>query len=200
MKIYDISQELLSSVVYPGDPVPVAERVRALDKGDVCNLTALHLCAHNGTHVDAPRHFLPDGVGVDGISLEKTVGPCYVCRFDGVLGASDARSILLRAKAAAEGAEKRILLSGDATVSVAAARVFAEAGIFLVGNESQTVGPKEGPMEVHLILLGVGTVLLEGVRLSAVPDGAYFLRAAPLCIADADGAPVRALLLDLQTS
>ena len=197
MKIYDISQELLSSVVFSGDPRPVAERARSLDAGDVCNLTALRLCAHNGTHIDAPLHFLADGTDVAGMALEKTVGPAYVCRFDGVLEESDAQSILSRARAAAMGAERRILLAGRTTVSLSAASVFAEAGVFLVGNESQTVGPEDAPMAVHLALLGADVALLEGVRLAAVPDGAYLLCAAPISVAGADGAPVRALLIDL---
>jgi arylformamidase len=73
--------------------------------------------------------------------------------------------------------------------------MFAEAGVVLVGNESQTVGPEDAPMAVHRLLLGVGTVLLEGIRLSAVDEGVYFLNAAPLCLGGSDGAPCRALLI-----
>ena len=55
----------------------------------------------------------------------------------------------------------RILIKGDAEVSSEAAKVFADSGILLLGNESQTVGPEAAPMEVHLILVGAGFVLLE---------------------------------------
>ena len=77
----------------------------------------------------------------------------------------------------------------------AAARVLAEAGIRLFGNESQTVGPEDAPMEVHRILLGAEVVLLEGIRLGAVAEGVYFLSAAPLNLSGADGAPCRAFLI-----
>jgi arylformamidase len=65
----------------------------------------------------------------------------------------------------------------------------------LLGNESQTVGPEDAPMEVHLILLGAGAVLLEGIRLADVPEGVYLLNAAPLDLSGADGSPCRALLI-----
>ena len=76
-----------------------------------------------------------------------------------------------------------------------AARVFAAAGILLLGNESQTVGPPDAPKEVHLILLGAEVVLLEGIVLRDVPEGRYFLSAAPLNLGGCDGAPCRAYLM-----
>jgi arylformamidase len=52
-------------------------------------------------------------------------------------------------------------------------------------------------MQVHKILLGAGTVLLEGVRLGDVSEGACFLSAAPLNLADSDGAPCRAYIIEI---
>ena len=80
-------------------------------------------------------------------------------------------------------------------VTAEAARVFAASSLRLIGVESQTVGPEEAPMEVHLILLGAEKVLLEGLRLMRVPDGRYFLSALPLNLGDSDGAPCRAVLM-----
>ena len=77
-----------------------------------------------------------------------------------------------------------------------AAEVFAGAGIKLLGNEGQTVGPEEAPMQVHLILLKRGIALLEGIVLTGVPEGHYFLNAAPLNVAGCDGAPCRAYLIE----
>ena len=82
-------------------------------------------------------------------------------------------------------------------VSAEAADVFAEAGILLLGNESQTFGPADAPMEVHLKLLGAEIVLLEGIRLDMVPEGVYFLNAAPLNLGGGDGAPCRAILMEI---
>ena len=190
MKLYDISQEVFSCAVYPGDPAPRKEQLCAMASGQLYNLTAFSMCAHNGTHVDAPFHFLEDGKTVDRMGLEVFVGECYVAHHQGNVLASDAGSILEKAQGA-----RRILIAGDATVTEEAAAVFADAGILLLGNESQTVGPENGPMQVHKILLGRGIALLEGIVLGKVPEGRYFLNAAPLNLAGADGAPCRAWLL-----
>jgi arylformamidase len=73
--------------------------------------------------------------------------------------------------------------------------VFADAGIMLIGNESQTVGPEDSPRNVHLILLGREVTLLEGVRLGGVEEGKYFLMAQPLNLGGSDGSPCRAVLM-----
>jgi arylformamidase len=190
MKIYDISQEVFSCAVYPGDPKPEKQVLCATEKGDLYNLTAFSMCAHNGTHIDAPFHFLGDGKTVDRMDLGIFVGECYVARHEGDVTDADAREILSNAKGA-----KRILIGGNATVTAEGADVFADSGICLLGNESQSVGPEEAPMQVHLILLRRGIALLEGIVLHHVPVGHYFLSAAPLNLAEADGAPCRAYLV-----
>ncbi len=223
MKIYDISQEVFGCAVYPGDPSP--ERIVMLKKSDgaACNLTAITMCAHNGTHVDAPYHFLDEGKKLDEVDLGKWVGYAYVAEHDGEITAADAERILADANAAeaawnsghatgtgsaagggdtrSEGsacdAAKRILVKGRAVMTEEAARVFANAQTLLFGNESQTVGPEDAPMAVHMIMLGADMTLLEGIRLAAVPEGIYLLNAAPINLGGADGAPCRAILISM---
>ena len=195
--IYDISQPLLSCRVFPGDSRPIRTTVRSMKNGDLYNLSDLSLCVHNGTHVDAPLHFIRDGKGIDRVSLEKFIGLAYVACHEGEVTAEDAERILDRAAAAHRDARRRILLKGKATVTLEAAQTFAAAGVDLIGNESQTVGPEDSPMAVHLVLLGAEVILLEGIRLSAVPEGAYLLNCAPLDLGDADGAPCRAVLMEI---
>ena len=74
MRIFDISQEVFSCVVFPGDPSPQKEIMLRISEGDICNLSSLHMCAHNGTHVDAPYHFLEDGKKINEVVLEKFIG------------------------------------------------------------------------------------------------------------------------------
>ncbi len=198
MKIYDISQEVFSCMVFPGDPAPQREIMMSMNDGALYNLTAIHMCAHNGTHVDAPYHFINDGKTIDQISLEKFVGPCFVAEHDGVVTAENAKEILQKASDTNADASKRILIKGKAEVSCEAARVFADAGVLLVGNESQTVGPENAPMAVHKVLLGAEVVLLEGIRLKEVPEGVYLLNSVPLNLGGADGAPCRAILIEIE--
>ena len=190
--IYDISQSVFECDVFPGDKQPEKRVLERIEKGDVCNLTGLYMCAHNGTHVDAPFHFYSDGAGIDKVPLYKFSGPCYVTFHDGEVNENDALDILSRASKVHAGAEKKILIGGKATVSLQAAKVFSEHKIDLIGNESQTVGPLDAPKAVHLELLKNEIVLLEGIRLSKVPEGAYMLNCMPLNLSDTDGAPCRA--------
>ena len=103
--------------------------------------------------------------------------------------------IIEKAKKQNIEAAKRILIKGDAEVSLEAAKVFASSDVLLLGNESQTIGPQNAPMAVHLVLLSANVILLEGIRLSEVPEGVYFLNAAPLNLSGADGSPCRAVLI-----
>ena len=191
--IIDISQEVFTCRTFPGDPPPVCERAMSMDRGDLYNLTNFSMCAHNGTHVDAPFHFINDGLTIDKAGLSAFVGDCYVVRREGELTSNDVAEIMETARSA--DAAKRLLIAGKAVVTEEAARAFARSGIVLLGNESQTVGPEDAPLNVHLILLGAGIVLLEGIVLSDVPEGRYFLSAAPLKLGGCDGAPCRAYLI-----
>ncbi len=202
MKIYDISQEVFSCCVYPGDPSPERNRMLQIAKGDVCNLTGITMCAHNGTHVDAPYHFVEDGNTIDQVDLKRFTGYAYVTFYDGEITVEAAHMIMEKARAAdvlckdpADLASNRILVGGKAVVTEEAAKVFVEEKIFLFGNESQTVGPENAPMAVHKIMLPAQIVLLEGIRLSGVAEGVYLLNAAPLNLGGADGAPCRAILM-----
>lgn len=190
MRLYDITQELFSCKVFPGDPAPEKQVLADMARGDLYNLTSFSMCAHNGTHIDAPLHFVRDGKPVDRLGLVPFVGDCFVARHEGAVTEADARSILSKANGV-----PRILIAGPATVTAEAASVFADAGLLLLGNESQTVGPENAPMQVHRILLGAGIALLEGVVLTGVPEGKYFLSAAPLNLAGCEGAPCRAFLI-----
>ena len=197
MKIYDISQEVFSCQVYPDDPMPEKKVIKSMENGEMYNLSAFNMCAHNGTHIDAPFHFIKDGKTVNEICLESFVGMAYVAEHHGVVTGKDAADIVKKAKKQDPESAKRLLLKGNVEVSLEAAKVFASSDILLLGNEPQTVGPQNAPMEVHLVLLGSNVILLEGIRLSDVSEGVYFLNAAPLNLSGADGSPCRAVLIAL---
>ena len=195
MKVYDISQEVFGCKVYPNDPMPEKIVLKSMQKGVVYNLTAFNMCAHNGTHIDAPFHFIKDGKTIDEICLEAFVGMAYVAEHHGLVTGNDATEIIEKAKKQNLEASKRILIKGEVEVSLEAAKVFASSDILLLGNEPQTVGPQNAPMAVHLTLLGANVVLLEGIRLGEVYEGVYFLNAVPLNLSGADGSPCRAVLI-----
>lgn len=191
MKIYDISQELFTCQVYPGDLPPSKDQVQKITSGASCNLTNLTMCAHNGTHIDAPYHFYENGKPIDRLDLQKVIGPAQVIAFDGSLTEADVDRLLAPQTS-------RVLFKGQAVITVEAAKALNRRHIDLIGVESQTVGPEDAPIEVHLELLGQEVVLLEGIRLAKVPEGNFFLNAAPINLGGTDGAPCRAVLLDMQ--
>lgn len=196
MKIYDISQEVFGCRVYPGDPAPEKHTLCSMENGELYNLTSFRMCAHNGTHIDAPRHFIKNGKAVDELPLESFVGMAYVTEYYGVLTEEDALKIIEKAKTQNAESAKRILIKGNVEVSLEAAKVFAASDMLLLGNEPQTVGPQNAPMAVHLALLSANVILLEGICLEEISEGVYFLNAAPLNLAGADGSPCRALLIE----
>ena len=193
MKVIDITQEILSCKVFPGDPAPIVHTLARMEEGSPYNLTKFEMCSHNGTHVDAPAHFVADGKTLEQLPVEVFVGDCYVARHEGNVTAEDARHML---QAAAEnGATERLLIAGKAWLTEEAAAVLAEAKLLLYGNESQTVGPEDNPHPTHRILLGAGMALLEGAVLTHVQEGKYVLCCAPLNFAGNEGAPCRAVLM-----
>jgi arylformamidase len=188
MKIYDISQELFHSKVFPGDEAPSFERTQQIANNNVVNLTVFKMCAHNGTHIDAPYHFIENGKTVDQVELDRFIGECTVVEHNGNLLEADVHRIMAYAK-------KRVLFKGKTVVTLEAAKALNQYDILLVGNESQTVGPEDAPKSVHLELLAKEVVLLEGIVLNEVEEGDYCLNAAPINLGGADGAPCRAILM-----
>ena len=124
MKAVDISREMLSAPVYPGDPSPSLEALCRLEFGDVCNTSSLHACLHNGTHMDAPRHFVPDGTDAAHVPLDACIGECSVVNFDGLLLGAQAEALL-------PGLRSRVLFKGKMELSPSAAFVLADSGLRL---------------------------------------------------------------------
>ena len=194
-ELIDISQEVLSCKVFPGDSKPEMKLVMSIEDGAPCNLSEVSMCVHNGTHVDAPSHFIRDGKTIGEIPFSTWTGDCFLARHDGNISGEDAEEIFRKASEADAG--ERVLIAGDVTVTEEAAKVFAQKGILLIGNESQTVGPQDAPMKVHQIFLSSGVILLEGVVLKGLEEGKYFLNAAPLNFYISEGSPCRAWLMKI---
>ena len=188
MKMIDITQELFSCNVYPGDRSPIFERVKTI-ANDKYNLTNFSMSVHNGTHMDAPMHFVAGGKAVHELDLSIFYGKCTVVAFDGTINAPDMAKIL-------ENCHERLLFKGQNQLSIEAAELLANSHVRLVGVESQSVGNADNMLQVHVTLLEKEVIPVEGLVLSDVPPGEYILSAFPLRMQDADGSPVRAVLID----
>lgn len=208
-KIIDISVDIYTGMpFYPGDPGAHIEPVHTLAGGAVANIAELRLGSHVGTHVDAPRHFLEGGTTVDRLSLEALVGPARVLDLTGVeelisagdlkaAGLKGAARVLMKTRNSALWSEpefqrRYVALDEDA------ARLLADSGVLLVGIDYLSVERfRPEAYKVHETLLGAGMALLEGIDLSAVAAGDYQLCCLPLKVRGGDGAPARAVLMEM---
>ena len=176
---YDITRDLFFAEVYPGDTKPSFRRVLDIAKGDGCTLSDVELCAHNATHMDAPVHFIERGKTVEAIELSRCIGRCAVRAFAGKVSAAGLAGI----------SAERLLFKGNCSLTAEGAAYAAEK-FLLVGTELLSVGDAE----IHRILLNAEVAVLEGLDLTAVPEGEYELIALPVKWGGLDGAPVRAVL------
>lgn len=198
MKIYDISQEVFECCTFASDPKPNREVIYSMNDGSLYNLTAFSMCVHNGTHIDAPAHFIKKGATIDKLSLDKMVGTAYVCYHNGLVRGEHAEKFLREAREACGDDIKIILIRGRAALSFEAAQEFAYAGLTLVGCEFQSIAAGDMVIPVHRLLLDKGVLILEGLRMDFVNPGKYFLCAAPLNLGDCEGSPCRAILIDFE--
>ena len=108
---------------------------------------------------------------------------------EGVIGKEEMEALL------ADGT-KKLLIKGEILLTPESAKVCAEAGLDLIGVESQTVGGKGTQKAVHQTLLSAEIVILEGLVLGEVTQGTYFLSALPMKMEGIDGSPVRQVLIE----
>lgn len=192
MKIYDISCDLLEAPLYGDDPKPEVQYLQRLDMGDECNLTALYASLHTGTHADAPSHFLEGGSSIDQMSPDLFIGPCRVIQVEpGPLTGNDIDRVL-------GSFCKRVIFKGrgKAYLSESAAFALAYEEMKLVGIDAPSISAGNDEIAAHRHLLSSGAAILEGLRLSEVPPGEYFLIAPPIKIKGMEAGFVRALLLE----
>jgi arylformamidase len=204
MKIYDITRPLLPGIAsYPGDPPYERTLHSDLARGDACTISRLSMSTHSGTHLDAPAHFLPGGGSVGDISLGAIIGLARVIvkKTAGHVTVADLGEVKEGEKILIRTSNSDIDLAGAfredyVALTPEAAQRLADAHVSLVGIDYLSIEPfgSSAPI-VHKTLLGAGTVILEGLNLCDVEEGTFFLIALPLSIPEAEGAPVRAILL-----
>lgn len=205
MRYWDISVPLYDGMLrWPTDPPVSITAFKEPQKGDRSTVSLLQMGSHTGTHVDAPRHFLPGKEGVDRIALNKLIGPCAVldCRGMASVGAAPLRDVdfaktprvLFRTDNSDRWWKEKF---SDNFVGLEAqtALELVRHGALLAGVDSLSV-EKTGATSAaaHYALLGAGVVILEGLNLSEVEAGTYNLICLPLRIRNGDGAPARAVL------
>jgi arylformamidase len=208
--IYDISLPISESlIVWPGDPPVKITRPFHLAQGDTATVSHLSMSAHSGTHVDAPAHFIPGGSGVEALDLNVLVGPALVIEaletdalsadvLEELSIPARTQRVLFRTRDSDRWARGEREFSKDfVAITEDGARWLVARGVRLVGVDYLSVGSFSGGDLTHRTLLNAGVIPVEGLNLSGIEPGVYQLVCLPLRIMGADGAPARAILIDL---
>jgi arylformamidase len=204
-KLLDVSVPLAEGLpAYPGNPEFEFQPIKRIAEGGSSNVSRLAMGTHTGTHIDAPKHFFDDGIGVDDLPLNLLIGRARVVEIPkrGPITADDLAAAGLRE-------DLRVLLktpnsslwnSGAfhedyAHVAASGARYLVEQGVKVVGIDYLSIEQfKSNGAPAHRTLLSNGVIIIEGLNLSEADPGMYELYCLPLRIAGGDGAPARVVL------
>jgi arylformamidase len=208
-RIYDISVPLRTGgLVYPNNPPISITAVQSIAAGATANVSRIDLGSHTGTHVDAPKHFIDSGTGVDAMPLDVLMGPARLIAFgDDVMavGEKELRAhdlsgvtrLLIRTRNSAWLASGSTEFHPDFThVAPDGAEYLVRLGVRLVGVDYLSVEQFHSPTHrTHRVLLENSVVIVEGLVLSEPAPGEYDLRCLPMLLDGLDGAPARAVLV-----
>lgn len=208
MRTYDITLTITPDLpTWPGDPGIEIKRVEKIEDGSNANVTRLDMGVHTGTHVDAPYHFLQDGITVDQLNLSLLTGRAYVLHLPDVDEITAAvleeaqipprtRRVLFKTRNSDLWAEGETEFQTDFVgLSEDGAEYLVRRGVKLVGMDYLSIAPFKKSRPTHERLLEAGVVVVEGLNLTEVEQGRYTIYCLPLKIANSDGAPARAILI-----
>ena len=213
-RIVDLSHSIdAGTQVYPGDPVPSLTPATTIDR-DGFNVLHVAMGSQTGTHVDAPYHFLADGARIDEMDLSLFLGPATVVDLRGLPPRSrigwaqlaphvEAGSILVLHTGWSRHWRSSVYLDhpyldGDAAEQIVEAGVRTVAIDAMSVDETPSPGAEPGGYPAHHALLGAGVVIVENLtNLEAVGFPDPLLSVLPIRLSGADGAPVRAVAMEL---
>jgi arylformamidase len=205
-KWIDVSVPLRTGMAHwPTDPAVRIDRIADMDKGAVCNVSKLDMCAHVGTHMDGLNHFIKTGAPLDTLPLDAVVGPCRVIEIkdDDCVNSAELKKhklrkgerILLKTRNSRREWWKEEFDKKFVHISAEGARHLVDCGIRTIGIDYLSVGGYERDgVECHQIILGAKIWIIEGLNFTKVKPGRYDMVCLPVKIWNSDGAPSRAIL------
>jgi arylformamidase len=211
-RMIDLSHPLSADTpAFPGDPSP---RIEVFDSTDVpskagerhMNCSRLDMSLHCGTHMDAPFHFMADGVTIDRVPLEHCVGATLLIRLPyESAGLTIDVEHLVEHEAKLRSTRRVVFnthwhhrwraenyFTEHPIITGAAAQWMIDRGVVLIGVDTPSVD--RAPYDAHLAILGSGALIVENLtNLDAITAEVFQLIATPLAIHGRDGSPVRAI-------
>lgn len=174
---------------------------------DNVNESKLEIGSHNGTHIDAPFHFIPNGKSIDELDLRLVNGKCRVLDFTHLREKITHRDlegkkinsediVLLKTSNSnllTEGKFEPNFVYLDKT----GAEFLAKLRVKAVGFDYLGIERSQPAHETHITLFNAGTWIIEGIRLKDAKEGNYYLHCMPLLVKGLDAAPARAILIPI---
>jgi kynurenine formamidase len=203
------------TMVYPGDPVPRFE-VHSTIEAQGFNLLTIHLGSQSGTHVDAPYHFEEQGLRIDQVPVERFVGPGVVVAATGLPARGEITwehvapvaeriepgvIVLLRTGWSAHYGEEQYFEHPYLTADACRRMLELGARSFCIDAINIDETPDDEHPGVgfpcHHLISRVDGVIGENFRLDRLPEGDFLVACTPVRLTGADGAPVRAVAIEL---
>jgi arylformamidase len=204
----DISYPLSKDMIHwPTSPIyPHIEPVKDPSKGDKVTMFQININVHNGTHIDAPLHFIADGIPIDKMPLDTMIGEARIIE---ILDNESIKPEELEEHNIQPG--ERILFKTRNSslyelnefvedyvyISTEAAHFLKDRKVSVVGIDYFAVGSiknLENLFEVHQTLLSSNIWIVEGLNLSSIKPGRFELICLPLKILSSDASPARAII------
>jgi len=196
----DISMPVTPDITgWPGDPTFAYHPTSRMAEGALCNLTAMSLSCHTGTHCDAPWHFVDNGPTLEQVPHDRFFGPALVLDMgDALLITADLlpdSPLPLRVLFKTRNSRHPHNAPFDeqfTALDLSAARRLVEDGVVMAGVDGLSMAPYGNAVPTHETLLKAGVFIVEGLRLAALSPGWWEVIVLPMPLVGVDGAPCRA--------
>ncbi len=193
---------------FPTDPQPPSvTRIYDRTKGDPVTMSQININSHNGTHIDAPFHFMAEGTTIDMMPLDTAIGPARVIEIKDPVSIKleevesydikEGERILFKTKNSSYAYKTTDFFTDYVYCANEVAYYLKDKKIRLVGVDYVTIGNHkdlENIKTVHETLLGNGIYIIEMLNLDGVTPGNYEMICLPLRMEKGDAGPCRAII------
>ncbi|MEM9526005.1 MAG: cyclase family protein [Bacteroidota bacterium] len=201
---------------WPDQPPTTFDTLSCIHCGDQAKVTMLHFSAHSGSHMDAPNHFMAEGVDISRAPIHVGLGPVRIAEINCAEEVKPADLEAYQARTRPLVAGERLILrtrNSDKAfwlqdpfdrdyhgIGPEAAKWIGQKKLALIGVDYLSVGPfYQGNPQTHRALMSAGVWIIEGVDLRRFTEGDYEMICLPLKLAGSDGSPIRILLRKAST-
>lgn len=211
MRPIDLTLTISKSIPsFPGSPKPQFIFWSNL-KEDGYNLELLFLSSHTGTHLDAPFHFVKNGIKIDQIPLDRLMSQAMLVKLRKSKNSPITKSEILQFEKKNgnipnnssvfffTGWQKNLKNNNYFTenpgLALSAAKYLVQKKINLVGIDSPSIDlGQDESFAVHHVLSKNNVLIVENLAsLDKIPSKKFNFTILPLKLKDATGSPVRAV-------